>query len=157
MVDAVGGFGGASGPPGRDFAAKMFQRADSNSDGSIDLTEFKAASPSNATNHEGMFKSIDSDGDGKISKSENSSFLEKIKGQPPPGPPPSGSTDLKSQLQSLLASGDSEGKGSVNTKDQKSLVESLRQLHQQQLSKTNSYDSSGKGLSDTSSHFDVQM
>ena len=65
----------------------MFQKADSNNDGSLSLDEFSAAGPeknsgsssaANTARAEKLFKSIDTDGDGSVSENEMSTFMSKL-------------------------------------------------------------------------------
>jgi hypothetical protein len=95
-------------------AADFFKKADSNGDGSIDKSEFKAIL-SKGPNGKGLtdadidkiFSQVDSNGDGKIDQTENANQMKKMgggKGGPPPagGMPPSGGAP-----KSVTASGSS--------------------------------------------------
>lgn len=72
------------------FQAQFFKKADANNDGSLTLDEFKdvgknlpggKSAPAGAPKIEDIFKQIDSDGDGKVSKSELSAFKPKFSPQ----------------------------------------------------------------------------
>ncbi|MBM7850558.1 Ca2+-binding EF-hand superfamily protein [Methylopila capsulata] len=73
-----------------------FETADADDSGTVSLDEFVAAGPDEAgeTKAEEMFSTIDSDGDGEISESEDEAFqsaqAESAPPAPPPGPPSAG-------------------------------------------------------------------
>jgi hypothetical protein len=74
--------GGPGGPGGdRPKPEDVFKKLDANSDGSIDLTEFKESprAKEHPDKAEEAFKKIDADGDGKVS-------LEEFKKHRPPPP-----------------------------------------------------------------------
>ena len=58
-----------------------FDQIDGNSDGALSLEEFKSAGPKGAdsSKSEELFKKIDSDGDGSISKAESDAFKDKAR------------------------------------------------------------------------------
>ncbi len=58
-----------------------FEQIDGNSDGGLSLEEFKSAAPKGAdsSKSEELFKKIDSDGDGSISKAESDAFKDKAR------------------------------------------------------------------------------
>lgn len=70
--------GGFRPPPSK---PPSFDQIDSNSDGGISLDEFESAAPKGAdkTKSEELFKKIDADGDGSISKAESDAFKDKAK------------------------------------------------------------------------------
>ena len=73
-----------------------FEAADADDSGAVSLDEFLGAGPDGAdeSKAEEMFATIDSDGDGEISESEDDAFrsaqADAAPPPPPPGPPPSG-------------------------------------------------------------------
>ena len=73
-ISGVGGF--RPPPPGK---PPSFEKLDADSDGSLSLDEFKSGAPkgADASKSEALFKSIDSDGDGKVSKAEQEAFKTK--------------------------------------------------------------------------------
>jgi Ca2+-binding EF-hand superfamily protein len=78
------GFGGMpSAAQMAQMREKMFSKADANSDGSIDKTEFAKGAPQGADSKktDEMFAKIDSDGNGKISKDESTAFDKKMSAQ----------------------------------------------------------------------------
>jgi len=78
------GFGGMpSAAQMAQMREKMFSKADANSDGSIDKTEFAKGAPQGADGKKAdeMFAKIDSDGNGKISKDESTAFDKKMSAQ----------------------------------------------------------------------------
>ncbi len=78
------GFGGTpSAAQMAQMREKMFSKADANSDGSIDKTEFAKGAPQGADSKktDEMFAKIDSDGNGKISKDESTAFDKKMSAQ----------------------------------------------------------------------------
>lgn len=74
-ISGVGGFRPPSPKP------PSFEKTDGNSDGSLSLDEFKSGAPKGADTAkiEEMFKSIDSDSDGAISKAESDAFKAEAK------------------------------------------------------------------------------
>ncbi|PZR36516.1 EF-hand domain-containing protein [Caulobacter segnis] len=80
-------------PPGMQMPSPeaIFKRWDANSDGAVDLAEWKAAG-----RPEDRFAMIDANKDGKITLDELKAAFEKMRqrrmqeGGPPPGPPPEG-------------------------------------------------------------------
>ena len=90
------GFGGMpSAAQMAQMREKMFSKADANSDGSIDKTEFAKGAPQGADSKktDEMFAKIDSDGNGKISKDESTAFDKKM------------STQVQSMMLSMQNSG----------------------------------------------------
>ncbi len=78
------GFGGMpSAAQMAQMREKMFSKADANSDGSIDKTEFAKGAPQGADSKktDEMFAKIDSDGNGKISRDESTAFDKKMSAQ----------------------------------------------------------------------------
>lgn len=73
-ISGVGGF--RPPPPGK---PPSFEKLDGNSDGALSLDEFKAGAPKGAdsTKSEELFKKIDADGDGSITKAESEEFRAK--------------------------------------------------------------------------------
>lgn len=73
-ISGVGGF--RPPPPGK---PSSFEKLDGNSDGALSLDEFKAGAPKGAdsTKSEELFKKIDADGDGSITKAESEEFRAK--------------------------------------------------------------------------------
>lgn len=73
-ISGVGGF--RPPPPGK---PPSFEKLDGNSDGALSLDEFKAGAPKGAdsTKSEELFKKIDADGDGSITKAESEEFRVK--------------------------------------------------------------------------------
>lgn len=74
----VSGIGGGFRPHHK---PPSFDQIDSNSDGGISLDEFESAAPKGAdsSKSEELFKKIDADGDGSISKAESDAFKDKAK------------------------------------------------------------------------------
>lgn len=72
-MSSISGVGGFRPPPPK---PPSFGTLDSNSDGSLSLDEFKTGAPKGADSakSEELFKKIDSDGDGSISKAESDEF-----------------------------------------------------------------------------------
>jgi Ca2+-binding EF-hand superfamily protein len=80
---AKGGFMGAMNAQGmQKHQDEMFSKLDSNSDGSIDKTEFASLAKKisentgNALDVDNVFSTYDTDGDGKLSKDELNSYME---------------------------------------------------------------------------------
>lgn len=76
-MSSIGGVGGfRPPPPGK---PPSFEKMDGNSDGALSLDEFKAGAPKGAdsSKSEELFKKIDADGDGSISKAESDEFKSK--------------------------------------------------------------------------------
>lgn len=73
-ISGVGGF--RPPPPGK---PPGFDKLDGNSDGALSLDEFKAGAPKGAdsTKSEELFKKIDADGDGSVTKAEAEEFHAK--------------------------------------------------------------------------------
>jgi len=100
----------------------LFKKVDSNSDGSIDKTEFESAVSSMAssqnvstTEADAMFKKLDTDSDSKVSEKEMMAALKSAGDQmranmPPPPPPPDGAQN---------------GQDTALTDDQKKTVDSI--------------------------------
>lgn len=81
--DAMGGFMGAMNAQGmKKHQDEMFSKLDSNSDGSIDKTEFASLTKKisedtgNALDVDSVFSTYDTDGDSKLSKDELNSYME---------------------------------------------------------------------------------
>lgn len=77
-MSGISGVGGFRPPPPK---PPSFEKTDANSDGSLSLDEFKSGAPkgADASKIEEMFKSIDSDSDGAISKAESETFKAEAK------------------------------------------------------------------------------
>lgn len=77
-MSSVSGVGGGFRPHHK---PPSFDQIDSNSDGGIRLDEFESAAPKGADSakNEELFKKIDADGDGSITKAESDAFKEKAK------------------------------------------------------------------------------
>jgi Ca2+-binding EF-hand superfamily protein len=73
-ISGVGGF--RPPPPGK---PPSFEKLDGNSDGALSLDELKAGAPKGADSakSEELFKKIDADGDGSITKAESEEFRAK--------------------------------------------------------------------------------
>ena len=73
-ISGIGGF--RPPPPGK---PPSFEKLDGNSDGALSLDEFKAGAPKGADSarSEALFKTIDADGDGAITKAEAEEFHGK--------------------------------------------------------------------------------
>ncbi|MBA4383492.1 MAG: hypothetical protein C0410_02030, partial [Anaerolinea sp.] len=131
---------------------------DANSDGSVDKEEFLA----NIKKQDGdtdkkltkMFEETDTDGDGKISQSENEAVLKKMQqGGKPKGPPPAQSTGAssKSSYSSSTSSSttnydvrDTDKDGEVSIQEKLAYI--LKQLEENanaELSQSE-YDSTGQ-------------
>jgi len=90
----------------------VFAATDKNGDGSVSLSEFSnsdAAKGISSDDLSKLFGKIDSDGNGSISSTESSDFLDSVKqaaggpggpGGPPPGPPPNGAANSSSDSDS---------------------------------------------------------
>ncbi|TBN51727.1 hypothetical protein EYR15_12480 [Hansschlegelia quercus] len=126
-------------PPGGQDEQSFFTQADSDGSGSVSLDEFTAAGPKSASTEkaEELFSSIDTDGDGELSQTEDEAFRssQAAAGAPPP-PPPGGaggpgmtassddddddddtgtSTTLAGQLSEYLAAQNSYSSSSVTS------------------------------------------
>lgn len=143
----------------------MFQKADSNDDGSLSLKEFAAADPAkntgttnstDTTRAEKLFKSIDTDGDGKASESEMGAFTSKLSsetqsslmslqqaqggqgpkadgaGHMPPPPPPSSdgsdSTDSSTTTLADILAGISSSSSTSDSSSTNTLADILNQV-----------------------------
>lgn len=75
-MTTISGVGGFRPPPPK---PPSFDKLDGNADGALSLDEFKAAAPKGAgsSKSEELFKKIDTDGDGSISKAEDDAFRSK--------------------------------------------------------------------------------
>ncbi len=96
MGSSISGMGGMpSAAQMAQMREKMFSKADANSDGSIDKTEFAKGAPqgTDSKKTDEMFAKIDSDGNGKISKDESTAFDKK----------------MSSEMQSMMLSVQSRG------------------------------------------------
>jgi Ca2+-binding EF-hand superfamily protein len=76
-MTSISGVGGLRPPP--PGKPPSFEKLDGNSDGALSLDEFKAGAPKGAdsTKSEELFKKIDADGDGSITKAESEEFRAK--------------------------------------------------------------------------------
>jgi len=100
MGSSISGMGGMpSAAQMAQMREKMFSKADANSDGSIDKTEFAKGAPQGADSKktDEMFAKIDSDGNGKISKDESTAFDKKM------------SAEMQSMMLSVQSSGSAGG------------------------------------------------
>ena len=136
--------------------ADIFKQTDSNGDGSVSIDELGADDGADAIGKDGLqklFDLIDSDGDGSITETESSSFLDAVRselsslsggqgaggpppggpppgGPPPGGPPPGASADSTSEdeetsgISSLLATAQS----AYGSTQQKTLLEQLASI-----------------------------
>ncbi|WP_038368166.1 EF-hand domain-containing protein [Bosea sp. UNC402CLCol] len=77
-MSSISGVGGGFRPHHK---PPSFDQIDSNSDGGISLDEFESAAPKGADSakSEELFKKIDTDGDGSITKAESDAFKDKAK------------------------------------------------------------------------------
>jgi Ca2+-binding EF-hand superfamily protein len=88
-------FGGT--PPAPPSNEDIFAATDADSSGSISLDEFSSSDAADGMSSDALselFSTIDTDGDGAITETESSDFLDSLKsamGTPPMGPPPGGS------------------------------------------------------------------
>lgn len=100
-ISGVGGF--RPPPPGK---PPSFEKLDGNSDGALSLDEFKAGAPKGAdsTKSEELFKKIDADGDGSITKAESEEFRAKRE-------------EAQQQVQSFLLNLQSLLSGTQNNED----------------------------------------
>lgn len=78
-MSSIGGVGGFK--PPQHHKPPSFSQIDSNGDGGISLDEFESSAPKNAdkSKTDALFKSMDSDNDGSVSKTEMSAFKEKAR------------------------------------------------------------------------------
>ncbi len=83
-TSAISGLGGGRLPDFSAIREKLFSKADANGDKEISFDEFEAAGKNlpvgkfaGSNNAKDLFKQIDSDGDGSLSKSESDAFGEK--------------------------------------------------------------------------------
>ncbi len=74
-ISGAGGF--RPPPPGK---PPGFEKLDGNGDGALSLDEFKAGAPKNvdSARSEALFKKIDADGDGSVTKAESEEFHAKL-------------------------------------------------------------------------------
>lgn len=135
MTMSVGGFG--SPPPTRMHGSEgrqkppSFEDVDTDSSGTVSLDEFKAAGPkdADASKAEAMFKSIDTNGDGSITKAEDDAFRSKMKEGHHHGAGPAVSFQAQqlgqgsgTDLDQLFASLDANGDGSVTSSEFKTAM-----------------------------------
>lgn len=75
-MSSISGVGGFRPPPPK---PPSFETLDGDSNGSLTLDEFKAGAPKGADSakSEKLFKAIDTDGDGSVTKAESDAFKEK--------------------------------------------------------------------------------
>ena len=97
MVSSIGGSGGVSAMQDMaEMRQKMFEKADSNSDGTVDKTELqslleemknKGGDGEETMGVDDLFSALDANGDGGIDIDEMDQMKELM---PPPPPPPGG-------------------------------------------------------------------
>lgn len=97
-------FASAMSPPSND---DVFAATDADGSGSVSLEEFSASNDAGLSTEElsELFNMIDTDGDGAITETESSDFLDALKsaaetgpmGPPPGGPPPSESASTETE------------------------------------------------------------
>ena len=106
----------------------MFQKADSNDDGSLSLDEFSASGPeknsgsANAAEKaraEKLFKTIDTDGDGKASETEMGAFISKLSAETQSSlislqQTQGGQGPMKDPMSDLMDKADSDGDGMLS-------------------------------------------
>jgi Ca2+-binding EF-hand superfamily protein len=100
----------------------LFTRMDTNSDGSVDKTEFAAMAPDNGTSFEEIFSKLDQDQDGVITQTE---FETMMAASPPPPPPPPPVADTEEDIDSIFASLDTDGNGSIDKSELETALTSL--------------------------------
>jgi len=113
-MSSISGVGGGFRPH---HTPPSFDQIDSNSDGGISLDEFKSAAPKGADSakSEELFKKIDTDGDGSLSKTESDAFKDKAK-------------KADSLLQSFLFSLRSDGTQNTQTASTNDFASAFQQV-----------------------------
>lgn len=141
--------------------AEMFGKLDADGDDAISLEELKAGSPDGkgpgGVSFEDFLKSQDSDGDGKISKTEFDAGIKEMESKRPAGPPPggmggpqgaAGASDKKSDITALL---DALRSSEEDDEEDDAIKELFEKLAQKLQSSVN-YDQQGNlGLSESAS------
>lgn len=80
-MSSIGGVGGFR--PTSNFKPPSFENLDGNSDGALSLDEFKSGGPKGVDDSkaEALFKKVDSDGDGSVTKTESDTFKAEAEKQ----------------------------------------------------------------------------
>ena len=113
-MSSVSGVGGGFRPHHK---PPSFDQIDGNSDGGISLDEFASAAPkgTDSAKSEELFKKIDTDGDGSISKAESDAFRDKAK-------------KADSLLQSFLFSLQNDGTQNAQTASANDFASAFKQI-----------------------------
>ncbi len=151
-------FGSDASASGRPDAAEIFKQADGDSDGAIDVSEFKEAMKSmrqqsaatqggqppaggpppgggsGAAKAEEVFDEMDTDKDGKVSLEELLAALEKKQEDGATGGSSAAVDKFATEVKELFQSADADGDGSITQTELASLFEQLRPPHDQERS-----------------------